>query len=263
MTRVARFYKAVEVAEGETGFAVHLDGKLVKTPGRSALSVPTRALAEAIAEEWRGQGDQLDPATMKLTHLAFAAIDVAPGHRARLVDEILAFGRSDLLCYRAEAPALLVKWQAEAWDPLLDWAAETLGAKLVTGTGIAFVEQPAASLAALAASVSPRDDFAIVALHEAASITGSLVLGLALVGGRLAAAEAFALSWVDETFQAETWGTDAEAEARAGRLLGDLTAIESFLQLARSWPTRLTPTLDPSAPAVATLLPVLTRKIFP
>lgn len=231
---IAKFYNAVEVVEDGTTISVRLDGKPVKTPGRATLSVPTRALAEAIAEEWRGQGDALDPATMKLTRLAFAAIDVAPDHRPRLVDEILAFGRSDLLCYRAETPATLVVRQTEAWDPLLDWASETLGAKLVTGTGIAFIEQPAASLAALAASVGSRDDFAIVALHGASSITGSLVLALALVEGRLAAAEAIALSRVDECFQGETWGKDAEAEARAGRLLGDLAAVERIFQLAHT-----------------------------
>lgn len=233
MTRVARFYETVEVAGQGVAFGVCLDGKPVKTPGRTALSVPYRGLADAIAEEWRGQGDTLDPATMPLTRLAFASIDTAPAHRARLVQEVLGFGRSDLLCYRAEAPSVLVARQNAAWDPLLDWAAEALNARLKVGAGIGFVEQPAESLVALGSVVSANDDFALVAVHGAAAITGSLVLALALAGGQLAAAEAFRLSRIDEMFQTEAWGLDAEAEARARRLQSELEAIARFLVLSR------------------------------
>ena len=152
---IAKFYKDVDVAEAGDAFVVRLDGKPIKTPHRAVLAVPKRALAEAITKEWRDQAQIVDPATMPLTRLAYAAIDIASAHRARLVDEILAFGRTDLLCYRAETPAALVARQAQGWDSLLDWAGERFGAGLATGTGIAFVEQPPESAAAFAAAVRP------------------------------------------------------------------------------------------------------------
>jgi chaperone required for assembly of F1-ATPase len=232
MTPVARFYKSVDVAEANGAFVVRLDGKPLKTPARAVLASSSRALADAIAAEWRGQGQTLDSASMPLTRLAFAA-QHAGAIRDRLEQEIIAFGRSDLLCYRAEAPAALVARQAGAWDPLLAWAEERLGAKLAVGSGIAYVEQSPDSQAALAAAAKTRDTSALVALHGATAITGSLVLALALLQGRLGAAEAFALSRLDEAFQTEAWGRDAEAEARAGRLAAELAAIERFLRLAR------------------------------
>jgi len=233
MTRVAKFYKSVDTAKEARGFVVRLDGRPIKTPARNPMTLPTAKLAEAIAEEWRAQSDALDPLTMPLTRLAYAAIDVAPMHRKRLADEILGYGKSDLLCYRAEAPKALAARQNEAWNPLLDWAAERFNARLKTGTGIGYVEQPTDSRVAFAAAVEPRDDFTLTALHGATSLTGSLVLGLALIEGRLAAADAFALSRLDETFQSEAWGKDAEAEARAARLGEELAAMERFLNLAR------------------------------
>jgi chaperone required for assembly of F1-ATPase len=232
MTRVAKFYKAVETGKDGGGFVVRLDGKTVKTPARALLALPTSKLADAVAEEWRSQTDIVDPTAMPLTRFAYAAIDVAPTHRARLTEEILAYGKSDLLCYRADAPAALIARQNEAWNPLLDWAAGRFGARLRTGTGIAFVDQSAESQAAFAKAVQGRDDFALVGLHSASSLTGSLVLGLALTEGRLTAQEAFALSCLDEIFQAEAWGRDAEAAARAERLGAELAAIERFLTLS-------------------------------
>jgi len=233
MTRVAKFYKTVEAGEEGGAFVVRLDGKVVKTPARMLLALPTRRLAEGIAEEWRAQTDTLDPTTMPLTRFAYAAIDVARQHHARLAEETLAYGKSDLLCYRAEAPAALVARQNHAWNPLLDWVAERFGARLATGAGIGFVEQPAESQAAFAKALEGRDDFALVGLHGAASITGSLVLGLAVAEGRLTATDAFALSILDETFQNEAWGRDAEAVARAERLGAELAAFERFLTLSR------------------------------
>jgi len=234
MNRVAKFYKLVAVGEEGEAFIVRLDGRPVKTPARALLALPTAKLAEAVAKEWQAQEETLDPTTMPLTRLAYAAIDTAPQHRARITDEILGYGGSDLLCYRAEAPTTLVARQAEAWDPLLDWAAERFGARLAVGTGIAFVEQSKESREAFAAAVTGRDDFTLVALHGAASLTGSLVLALALVESRLRAEEAFAFSRLDEAFQSEVWGRDAEAEARAERLGRELAAIERFLRLAHS-----------------------------
>lgn len=232
MNRVAKFYKTVSVGEDAGAFVVRLDERPVKTPARALLALPAKKLAEAIAEEWRAQEEMLDPAAMPLTRLAYAAIDTAPQHRARIAEEILGYGGSDLLCYRAEGPQALVARQVEAWNPLLDWAAERFGARLAVGAGIAFVEQSKESREAFAAAVTGRDDFTLVALHGAASLTGSLVLGLALVEKRLSAEQAFALSRLDEIFQSEAWGLDAEAEARAARLGRELAAMDRFLRLA-------------------------------
>jgi chaperone required for assembly of F1-ATPase len=233
MNRVAKFYKTVAVGDEDGAFVVRLDGRPVKTPARALLALPTLKLAEAVAEEWRSQEETLDPTTMPLTRMAYAAIDTVSQHRARIADEILGYGGSDLLCYRAEAPQALVARQVEAWNPLLDWAAERFGARLAVGAGIAFVEQSKESRDAFAVAITARDDFALVALHGAASLTGSLVLGLALAEERLSAEEAFALSRLDETFQSEAWGRDAEAEARGARLGRELAAIERFLRLTR------------------------------
>lgn len=233
---VAKFYATVDVGEDGGAFVVRLDGKPTKTPQRALFAVPSRVLADAIAEEWRAQDSHVDPASMPLTRLAYAAIDIAPTHRRRLIEEILAFGRSDLLCYRAEAPAALVGREAQAWDPWLAWAEERFGAQLKSGVGIAFVEQPPESGTAFAAAVESHDHFGLVALHGATSLLGSLVLALALSEGRLDAPEAFALSRLDETFQAEAWGLDAEAEARAARLAKELDALARALRLVAARP---------------------------
>jgi chaperone required for assembly of F1-ATPase len=229
--RAERFYKSVTVAGQEGAFVVQLDGKPVKTPDRTPLSLPTRALAEAVAGEWRAQGTKIDPLAMPLTRLANTTAARVPGKRAEIVAQVLAFGRTDVLCYRAEAPAGLVALQAASWDPLLDWADATHGARLAAAAGLAFVEQPAGARLALEKAVSRYDDFALTALAVAASICGSLVLALALADGRLESDEAFALAHLDETWQAGKWGRDPEAEARATRSWAELAAAERFLRL--------------------------------
>lgn len=232
--KTGRFYKTVSVAESDSGYAVLLDGRPLKTPSRAAMVLPRRALAEAIAEEWRAQEEKIDSASMPLTKLANTAVAHVPHRRAQVANRILAFGRSELLCYRAEGPPELASRQSAAWDPLLDWLHERHGARLKTGTGIGFIEQPGEAAMALDKAVWAHDDFALAALHEAAGLTGSLVLALALADGRLGAAEAFALSRIDEAFQAEHWGEDAQAAARARGLAAELAAVERFLRLAHA-----------------------------
>ena len=235
---IKRFYKTVSVAEGPAesggGFAVLLDDRRLKTPSRSAYALPSRALAEAIAEEWRAQGEEIDPDTMPLTRLVNTAIERVPVNRAPVAEQTLALGKSDLVCYRAEYPQSLIARQAEHWDPLLDWLAQRHGARLATGQGIGFVEQPAEALMALEKAVWHHDDFRLTGLSAAASILGSLVLGLALAEGHLDAAEAFRLATLDEAFQAEQWGADAEAEARLARLKAELAGIERYLRLLQA-----------------------------
>lgn len=232
--RTRRFYKDVSVNERDGGFAVLLDGKPLKTPSRAAHALPTRALAEAVAEEWRAQGAELDPAAMPLTRLVSTALERVSVNRAPVVEQTLAFGNSDLVCYRAENSPELAARQAEAWDPLLGWLAERHGAKLAAGAGIAFIEQSAEAKLALEKAVWHLDDIALTGLSASASILGSLVLALALLDGRLDAAEAFRLATLDEAYQSEHWGSDTEAEARLKRLASALADIERFLKLVQS-----------------------------
>jgi len=228
---LSRFYKTVAVAQDGESFVVHLDGKPVKTPHRAVLALPNRPLAEAVAEEWAAQQDKIELKSMPMTQLANAAIALVPEHHAKAAEQILAYGKSDLLCYRAEVPEELVRRQAAQWNPLLDWADATFDARLAVGQGIAFVEQPATSLLALEKEVWRHDAFGLVGLHAAATITGSLVLALALAEGRLAAGEALEQARLDEIWQAEKWGMDAPAEARVAKLQTDLKAAECFLRL--------------------------------
>lgn len=226
-----RFYKEVTVSSEP--FHILLDGLEVKTPLRVALTLPSKALADAVVEEWRSQGEEIAPQAMLLTKLANTAIDRVAAMRETVIDQIMAFA-NDTLCYRAASPAGLVARQAAEFDPLLDWAAARFGARFETHTGITYFAQPEAALAALKTAVSAYDDFTLAGLHSAGSILTSLVLALALTDGRLSAGEAFALSQLDERYQAEQWGVDQEAITRANGLLAELRVIETFLRLLKA-----------------------------
>lgn len=228
-----RFYTDVTVRADGTGFQVLLDGRGVKTPAGAGLTLPTRGLAEEIAAEWRSQGDVIAPHTMPLLRLANTAIDgIAPGP-APTRSAIARFGDDDLLCYRAGAPALLARRQAESWDPLLAWADETFGARLAVTDAASHIDQPEQALTALAVQLEGHDAFALAGLHVIASITGSLVLALAAAAGRIDAGQAFALSRIDEDFQAESWGRDSEAQARANHLAAEITHACALIALSR------------------------------
>jgi chaperone required for assembly of F1-ATPase len=227
-----RFYKdAAASAAADGNYTVLLDGKVVKTPKRAMLTLPNLALANAMAEEWRAQGEELKTESMPLTRLAFAAIDAVTPEREQIARQILKYAHSDLLSYRAENPPELVARQARIWDPLLDWAAETYGARLNVSSGIRHVRQPAEAIAALEEAIARYDEFELAALLTATTIIGSLIVALALAEEEATADEAFAAATLDETFQAEKWGVDAEAERRRQRLLSELTAAARFLRL--------------------------------
>jgi chaperone required for assembly of F1-ATPase len=195
------------------------------------LSLPNLPLAEAIAEEWRAQGETLDTQSMPLTRLAFAAIDVVMAERVSIAAQVLGYAKHDLLCYRAEDPPELAARQARVWDPLLDWAAETYRARLNVGFGVRHVPQPPDAIAELQQAIARYDEFELAALHTATTITGSLILALALAEEEISANEAFTAATLDETFQAEKWGRDAEADQRRQRLRSELTAADRFLRL--------------------------------
>lgn len=221
-----RFYKQAAAAAHSDGFAVHLDARAVKTPAGKPLAVPFQGLAEAMAAEWRAQGEEIVPASMPLTQLASTALDRVGPERAAILEQLAHYAGTDLLCYRAESPADLAARQAKAWQPLLDWAAESLGARLVTTAGLLAVEQPPEALAALAARLEGYDVWRLTVAQAACAACGSLVLGIALTEGRIDAAQAFELSQLDETYQIEHWGEDWEATRRRDALKRDLAAAE-------------------------------------
>lgn len=226
-----RFYKQAEAIALGDGFTIALDGRPIRTPMKAPVELPAKPLAEAIAEEWAGQGEKIDFRAMPLMRFASTAIDRVTPRRAEVVDEIAAFGRNDLLCYRADGPPELVTHQEAIWQPRLDWLAEAHGVRLRTTCGIVHVEQDAGALAKLREAVDEKDDFALAALHVLTTGTGSVVLGLAVAAGALDSASAAAAGHLDELFQAEQWGEDQIATERRGRIARDLAEAERFLRL--------------------------------
>ncbi len=206
-----RFYKLVTVLSTSEGHGLLLDGRPIKTSARSLLQVPTRALAEAIVTEWDMQGETIDAKLMPLTRHANTVLDRIIAHRAHVIKELAAYGTSDLICYRAAGPADLVALQVEAWEPLMAWAASRFGAALVATASITHVPQSEAAVAVLTAAVEAHSDWQLAALHEAVTLSGSLVIGLALSHRHLTADEAWAAGQLDELFQAQRWGEDSEA----------------------------------------------------
>jgi len=221
---VKRFYKDVAVTEQGT---ILLDGKPVKTPARAELILPTPVLAEAVAAEWRAQEGDIDPRTMRLTGLANAAIDrIAPDMEA-FVRPLAAYAESDLLCYRADGPAELVARQAEAWDPLLDWARRRFDVYFAVTSGIVHAPQPDATVARLGEALGAYDAFHLAGLAPIITIGGSLVTALALAEGETDPDSAFDLTHLDELWQARRWGEDKLAlDARAIRKRDFMAAAE-------------------------------------
>jgi chaperone required for assembly of F1-ATPase len=225
-----RFYKHADHAPADGGFIVRLDGKTARTPGRAALKVPGERLAVAIAAEWNAQEDVIAPAAMPLTRIVNTAIDGVAANMAAVRSDIVAYAGSDLLCYRAASPAGLVKRQEAAWAPLIDWAASDLGARFHLVEAITHVAQEPAALAAIGRTLAAYDEFRLAALLTITNITGSAILALAVARGRLSAAEAWAACNIDEDWQAEQWGEDAEASAHRNERRRELEAAAFILE---------------------------------
>lgn len=221
-TAPRRGYETVTVAPIGDGFGVHLDSKPLRTPAGTALVAPRRALAEAIATEWRDQGTVLDLSVVPLTRLLGTALDRVPQHRAALERELIGYAETELVCHRAEHPAELAARQRETWQPLLDWLTVRFDAPLATTNGVVARKQPDSSLAALARALTAMDRLRLVGLSHAVGMSGSLVIGLAVAEGRLDAAGAFAASELDASYQIERWGEDAEAASRRRALRREL-----------------------------------------
>jgi chaperone required for assembly of F1-ATPase len=224
-----RFWKSVTVEACEGGFTIRLDARPVKTPGKNLLVVPTRALAQAIAAEWDAQTGLVKPQTMPFTRAANSALEKVVPQFDEVVGLLSAYGETDLLCYRATGPVELIALQDAAWDPLLDWAATALDAPLLAVAGVMHIAQAPSSTGRLHAMTASLSPFQIAAFHDLVSLSGSLVLAFAVTHGRLAPAEAWAISRIDEAYQIQQWGDDEDAAALAE------TRRLAFHQAAAFW----------------------------
>lgn len=229
-----RFYKVVEVVATDAGFSVRLDGRDLRTPRAALIVLPTRALAEQVAEEWAGQGETLALAAMHATRLANTAIDAIPLAREATAQAIADYAASDLVCYFAVEPAGLVARQQARWDPLLERVETEAGLRFVRGAGIVHRPQPDQTLDQVKALALALDDFGLAGLAFGAALFGSAVLAIALLRGWITGEDTFDRSRVDEAWQEDQWGIDAEAAERTDRLRGEAAMLERWFQgLAR------------------------------
>ena len=225
-----RFYRQATVGEGgQNRFPVLLDGKQVHTPARKPLAAPSRALAEAVAAEWNAQKDEIDPARMPLTRLANAVIDAVAEKPDAVAAEVEKYLGSDLLFYRAEAPAGLIERQGQAWDPVLAWARDAFGARFVLAQGVVHVAQPSEAIAAVRAAI-PNELWRLGALSSITALTGSALLALALAEGLLDVDAAWAAAHVDEDWQMSQWGRDDLALARRDYRFAEMQAAALVLK---------------------------------
>lgn len=226
-----RFYREATASSVEGGWQIALDGRPVKTPARASLVVPTEALGRAIAEEWQGQGEEIDPRSMSLTGLANAAIDRVMPDPSAFAAGLARYGEADLLCYRAEGPAALATRQAELWDPLLAWARRRFDIDFETATGITHRPQHAETIARLGRAVAARSAFQLAALSPLVTVGGSLVIALALAEGAIDLETGWAAATLDEQWQMEQWGEDSEAVAMLASRRRDFEAGCRLLSL--------------------------------
>ena len=228
-----RFWKQATAVACEGGYTVKLDGRAVKTPAKRPLVVPTLAMAQAIAAEWDAQQGLVKPDTMPVTRAANSALDKVAVQFDEVAGLLAAYGETDLLCYRATGPEALIARQAAAWDPVLDWAAQDLGAPLHVTAGVTPVDQPAASIARLTALVQGFTAFELAAVHDLIAISGSLLLGLAVTQGRISVKQAWDLSRIDESWQNEQWGIDEDAAVLEAFKQSALEQADRFFALCR------------------------------
>ena len=231
-----RFYKEVTVQHRDGTFILLLDGRAAKSPGGNHFALPCLAAARELADEWSAQGETIDPAAMPLTRIVNSVIDAGAYRRNATVDDINRYAGADLVCYRAAGPRMLKEGQAAAWDPILAFAREKLGAHFICTEGAAFIEQPEPACAAVkeaitrVANSSPAGPFALAALHVMTTLTGSVLLALAVAHGELTRAEAWVAAHVDEDFEMRAWGEDAEALRRRARQWRELEAAARLFQ---------------------------------
>lgn len=231
--KAKRFWKQAAVAGTPGGYGVELDGRPVKTPAKSQLVVPTRALADEIAREWDAQEGEINPLTMPVTRSVNAAIDKVTQQHGEVATMIAGYGDTDLICYRADGPQELILRQQAAWDPLLNWAEVTLNARLVPVTGVIHTPQDQETLSALAACVHGMDTFALTAFYDLVSLSGSLIIGFAAIHDLDTPQALWQLSRIDEIWQQELWGVDEEAREESALKESDFVHAKRFYDLSR------------------------------
>jgi chaperone required for assembly of F1-ATPase len=234
--RRKRFYAKADVGDYDGGFALLLDGRVAKTPAKAAFVLPTLAAAEAIAKEWEAQGEWIEPDSMPLTRIARTAIDGVAGNREAVAAEIVKYAETDHVCYRASGPQNLARAEADAWDPILAFARNMLGARFVVAEGIVFTPQPTAAIAAVRAKVEgvargPAASFRLACLSVMTTLTGSVLIALALSGGAIGLEEAWRAAHIGEDYQVRLWGEDEEAMARRARRFAEMVAAEELWRL--------------------------------
>jgi chaperone required for assembly of F1-ATPase len=227
-----RFYTKAGFIEIDGSYAITLDDKAVRTPSRKPLVAPSVEIAAAIVAEWDAQQDLINPMTMPLTRLANSVIDAVGENVDAVIDDMAKYFGTDLLFYRAGHPQELVAREAAAWDPVLFWASEDLGAHFMLSEGIIHVKQPDTAIAAMRATL-PSDPWTVAALHLVTTITGSAILAVALLRGRLDADQVWAAAHVDEDWNVERWGIDEEvAHRRAGKQVDFLASAAAIKALS-------------------------------
>lgn len=229
-----KFYETVAVAATKGGYSVTLDDRPIKTPAKAPLILPTEALAEAVAAEWRAQGDDVDPSTMPMTRLVNTALDRVAPRMAEVVDELVGFAHTDLLCYRAVDQEALVAAQAETWQPYLEWLKANMGVDLEVTSGVVPLTQSDEAIKRLLEEVASFDSFSLSAFHAFVSGFGSIVLALALVRGFKDFETCWAASLLDETHQESLWGLDAEVEDKRNRLKVEMATSLDLWHFARA-----------------------------
>jgi chaperone required for assembly of F1-ATPase len=224
-----RFYKETSVADLGEGFGVKLDARTLKTPGGLTFVAPTRTLAELCAREWDAQREHIHPASMPISQFAFATLDWTAKKRADLTRYVSAFGETDLCCHRAESPSELVERQSRLWDPIVAWADEALGVRLPVVAGVIAAPVEPEVLQTIEARAAAYDDFRLTALAQTTGLAGSVLIGFAVLEGRLTAQQAFEAAALDNLWSLEKWGEDAEGRARLDRQRAEFEALERFI----------------------------------
>jgi chaperone required for assembly of F1-ATPase len=225
-----RFYQVARTVPVAGGFGVLLDDKPLKSPAKRVLAVSSESLASALAAEWHAQGEAVRPDTLRVTRIVCTALDRIPKRRESVLEELVGYGASDLLCYRAERPESLVGRQAMIWQPMVDWANARYGIALIVTAGIRPITQPTEAVARLRAAAAAQPDLGLAALHQASTTCGSLVIGLMLADGMIGADAAFEAAQLDESYQIEQWGEDQELSERRLIVRAELAAAEQVFR---------------------------------
>lgn len=224
-----RFYKEVGVSQTDAGFEVLLDGRAVKTPGRVALALPNEAAAKLVSDEWSSIEDEINPLKMPATRLANTAVDGVANEAQAVMEDIVRYASSDLLCYRADGPEGLVEAQRTHWDPILDWMDEEVGARFELAEGIMHITQPKEAINAYGTRLKAHEEaFKLACIHTFTSLSGSAMIALALAEGHLSAESAWNAAHVDEDWNIRQWGEDYEAAERRKQRLIDFNAAHAL-----------------------------------